>query len=247
MILGGTGEARALADALTALGQPFLSSLAGIVTDPILPVGDVRVGGFGGPTGLAQYLREHGVAAVVDATHPFAARMTAHAASACHAADVPLLRLQRPSWSTHPGAESWTWVDSHTEAGETAARLGHRIFLTTGRKTLSDFLAVPAMTTCEVLARLVEPPDLELPPTWRILRSRGPFSCADEIALLRKEQIDVLVTKDSGGPSTTAKLDAAAALRLPVIVVRRPPLPAGITQVAEVTDATAWVAQTTTH
>ena len=139
LVLGGTAEARSLAAALVDRGVDVLSSLAGRVSNPALPVGPVRIGGFGGAGGLATFLRRHGVAAVVDATHPFAARISANAAVAAADTDTPLIRLVRPSWRDHPDAACWTWVES-TPAVMAAAPGAQRPFLTTGRQSLSEFL-----------------------------------------------------------------------------------------------------------
>lgn len=236
LILGGTGEARGLAAALDGAGVPIVSSLAGRVRDPALPVGDVRVGGFSGPAGLADYLRTHRIRAVVDATHPFASGISGSAATACDAAGVPLLRLARPGWANHPLAGTWTWVDGYPAA---AALLAHRrVFLTTGRTTLHHF---DHLTASFVLVRLVDPPAAPLPAGWSVITSRGPFTVAGEVALLREHRIQVLVTKDSGGALTEAKLLATDELGVSVVVVQRPADPAGVPAVRSVGEAAAWV------
>jgi precorrin-6A/cobalt-precorrin-6A reductase len=240
LILGGTSEARALAQRLVADGVTVTSSLAGRVADPALPAGAVRIGGFGGPDGLADYLRRERIAVVVDATHPFAATISASAALACTAAGVPLLRLARPGWATHPLATSWRWVDSYPDAVRVAGELGSRVFLTTGRTTLSHFVALRASY---VLVRLVDPIDRPLPTGWRVIRSRGPYTVEGEHELMAEHGIDVLVTKDSGGELTAPKLTAAAELGVPVVVVRRPADPVGASQVSTVEEAVGWVHQ----
>ena len=232
LILGGTAEARALAAALVDAGVRVVSSLAGRVRDPALPVGEVRIGGFGGVEGLAAWLREHGVAAVVDATHPFASTMTAHAVSATAAAGVPLVVLRRPGWPPDP---DWTWADSLPAAAAALPTLGKRVFLTTGRTSLSAF----ADLDLEFLVRCVDPPAGPMPRRVRVLLSRGPFTVDGERALLREHAIDVLVTKDSGGSLTSAKLAAARVEGIQVLVVRRPPLPVGIEAVDTVDAALA--------
>lgn len=236
LLLGGTAEARQLAEMLVADGIALVTSLAGDIAELRLPPGDVRVGGFGGVEGLVLYLREHGVAAVVDATHPFAAQMTAHAATACAAAGVPLLRLSRPSWATRTDAPSWHWVDSITEARETAGRLGSRVFLAIGRQALPEFAD---WVDRSVVARVVDSPAMDVPGNWEVVRARGPFRLEDELELLRRHGIDVLVTKDSGGP-TDSKLDAAAQLGIPVVILHRPALPATMPVVATPVEAAGW-------
>lgn len=233
LILGGTGEARALAATLHAAGVPVISSLAGRVRDPALPAGEVRVGGFGGPDGLADYLRAHRIRAVVDATHPFATTISANAAQAGAAAGVPVLRLARPGWADHPLAGTWHWVDDYPTAAEAAA--GGRVLLTTGRTTLGHFTTMAAPF---VLVRLVEP--APLPEKWRSVISRGPYTVAGEVALMREHRIEVLVTKDSGGALTEPKLTAAERLSVPVVIVRRPAAAPGVPAVDSVEQAAAW-------
>ena len=235
LVLGGTGEARRLANALLAEGVEVLSSLAGRVADPVLPEGDVRIGGFGGAQGLTDWLADHRPRAVVDATHPFAARITASAAIAAAAAGTPLLRLQRPGWAPQAG-DTWRFVDSLTAAAAAVAAYGS-VFLTTGRQGVRAFADLPG----RVLVRSVDPPDEPLPTGATLLLARGPFSVADELALMREHAVDVLVTKDSGGHMTAAKLTAARELGIPVVLVRRPPLPDGVPTVATVEEARAWV------
>jgi precorrin-6A/cobalt-precorrin-6A reductase len=232
LILGGTAEARALAAALVDAGVRVVSSLAGRVRDPALPVGEVRIGGFGGVEGLAAWLREHGVAAVVDATHPFASTMTAHAVSATAAAGVPLVVLRRPGWPPDP---DWTWADSLPAAAAALPTLGKRVFLTTGRTSLAAF----ADLNLEFLVRCVDPPSGPMPRRVHVLLSRGPFTVDGERLLMREHGVDVLVTKDSGGPLTSAKLAAAREEGVTVLVVRRPPLPAGVEAVDTVAAALA--------
>lgn len=235
LILGGTGEARALAALLVDRGIPVVSSLAGRVSKPRLPVGGVRVGGFGGIDGLAAYLREAGVRAVVDATHPFARVISGNAAAACAAAGVPLLRLERPGWSQAPGADSWHWVDSHDSAAHTTARLGRRPLLTVGRQSLDRF--VGPLAGMPAVVRVVDPPDHPLPERWLVLRARGPYTEIRERELIERHGIDVLVTKDSGGALTWPKMAVASAAGIPVVVVRRPGPPPGVPVVETAAEA----------
>lgn len=237
LLLGGTAEARALAARLQP-GVEVISSLAGRVPDPALPVGEVRIGGFGGVEGMQRWLRDSEVDAVVDATHPFAATITAHAARVCAALSLPLLVLARPVW---PAGEAIV-VGSDGEAAETVAgRRYSRVFLTTGRSGIGTFLRVDAW----FLIRAVTAPDAQLlPRRHRLLLSRGPYRYGDELQLMQEHRIDAVVTKNSGGDMTRPKLDAAAALGIPVVMVHRPPLPPGIRTVATVEDAVAWVRST---
>jgi precorrin-6A/cobalt-precorrin-6A reductase len=238
LILGGTTEARELAAALTARpGVRVTTSLAGRVTRPGGIAGELRIGGFGGTQGLAEWLRHEHVDALVDATHPFARTITAHAADAAEATGVPSVVLRRPGW--RPGPEDrWHPVGSLDEAAQTLPGLGRRVFLTTGRMELAAFAH---LTGLHFLVRSVEPPEPPMPPHTEVLLARGPFTPADESALLRNHRIDVLVTKDSGGAATSAKLTAARELALPVVVVRRPPLPDGVTTVPDVAAVVRWL------
>jgi len=230
LILGGTAEARALAQDLHDAGVPVVSSLAGRVARPRLPAGDVRVGGFGGPEALADWVDANDVAAVVDATHPFAERISASAT----AVRVPLLRLERPGWTERDG-DRWTWAGDLDAAARRIPDLGRRVFLTTGRQGLASFANVDAF----FLVRCVDPPEPPLPPDHELVLDRGPYALDGELALIDEHDLDLVVTKDSGGTHTVAKLDAARERGLPVIVVRRPPRSEAET-VAEVGEAVAW-------
>ncbi|GAB7052061.1 cobalt-precorrin-6A reductase [Catenuloplanes indicus] len=238
LILGGTAEARTLAAALVALpGLAVVSSLAGRTSTPLLPPGEVRIGGFGGAAGLAAWLRASRVDAVVDATHPFAAVISASAVRACHDVGVPLLVLRRPGWTERAG-DDWRRVPSIAEAAAVLPGVGRRALLTTGRQTLAAFAGLDRVW---FLVRAVEPPEPPVPARMTVLLERGPFTADGEEALLRAHRIDVVVTKDSGSPAVAAKLDAARLLRLPVVMVDRPPVSPGVPSVATAPDAVAWV------
>jgi precorrin-6A/cobalt-precorrin-6A reductase len=240
LVLGGTSEARELAELLDAAGVRFVSSLAGRVAKPRLPVGAVQIGGFGGVDGLRAYLAEHRVDAVVDATHPFAEGMTRNAVAACAADGIPLLRLERPGWSDTPGAD-WHWVDDHDQAAAAAAELGERPFLTVGRQALHRF--VGPLGERRTVARVVDEPAIEVPATWTILLSRGPYPIESERQIFADHDIDVLVTKDSGGSYTRAKLDVAAERGSAVVMVRRAAAAPDVPTVTDADAAAAWLAQ----
>lgn len=223
LILGGTAEARLLATSLVDAGVRVTSSLAGRVREPAIPVGEVRVGGFGGPPGLAAWIRENGVDVVVDATHPFAERISVSAAEACGGTGVRLLALHRPAWVAGDG-DNWIVVPDMAAAAEFVALRGHRAFLTIGRQQLAAFAGDGGT---EYLIRCVDEPECALPPRHTVILDRGPFTEESELELLRGYDIDVLVTKNSGGAATEAKLAAARTAGIPVVMVARPPLPGG--------------------
>jgi precorrin-6A/cobalt-precorrin-6A reductase len=235
LILGGTSEASSLARLLAARPDiPALMSLAGATRSPAVPPVPHRVGGFGGADGHAAFLADNGTEAVVDATHPFARRISAHAAAACRLTATPLLVLRRPPWRALPG-DRWTEV---ADAREAAAALGpepRRVFLTVGRLELPAFLPTPH--AC--LVRTIDPPET-LPEGARLILARGPFAEADERRLLEEERIDVLVTKNSGGAATYPKIAAARTLGLPVVLIR-PPEGVGGESVETAEEALRWI------
>lgn len=237
LVLGGTAEGRSLAEALQRNGIDAVSTLAGRVARPRLPVGEVRIGGFGGVAGLVSHLREDGYTHIVDATHPFATRMSEHAGAAADRTGIPIIRLARPGWSHDPRATTWHWVSTLDEARERAEGLGERPFLTTGRQTLDHF---HPWRNRPVLVRVVEPLE-EPPPAWTIILDRGPYAVAGEQELMCSHPVDVLLTKDSGGAYTSAKLDAAHALGVPVVILRRPGGREDIPQTSNVTGVLDWL------
>ena len=221
LILGGTTEATALADALAARADvvPTLS-LAGRTARPTVPAVPFRVGGFGGSEGLAGYLEGERVDAVIDATHPFAARISAHAVAACERTRTPLARFTRPPWTPRAG-DRWQIVSDLHAAAEALGPESRRVFLTTGRLELGPFRMAPQH---HYLLRTIDaPPEADLPRNSDLVLARGPFVQADEESLMRQHRIDVLVSKNSGGGAGMSKLDAARELGLPVVMVERPP------------------------
>ncbi len=238
LILGGTAEAAALARALAEDARvAATTSLAGRTRAPAALPGAVRRGGFGGAQALADYLKTRAVDIVVDATHPFAARISRNAAQACAAAGVPRLVLTRAPWTARDG-DLWTPVPDAQAAAAALPGLGRRVFLTIGRQELAAFAALDAVW---FLVRLVEPSQGPLAlDDYHLVLGRGPFSLEREITLLRAHGIEAVVSKNSGGAGTYAKIEAARALDLPVVMVARPALPAGET-VESVAAARAWI------
>lgn len=220
LVIGGTRDARELAGLLHERGYRTITSLAGVTSDPVLPLGEVRRGGFGGADGLADYLSREAIAVVVDATHPFAATISGHAHSACRRLGLPLLRLERPAWQPTPD-DQWLSV-ADASAAAAAVPDGARVLLTIGRRRLEPFLERPGLTG---VIRCIEPPDADLPPGWRLLRERPPFNLEAETALIRAHGISHLVSKNAGGLPLQAKLLAARALAIPVIMIARPEKP----------------------
>lgn len=223
LILGGTGEAAALARAALARhgsGIAVTTALAGRTLRPGPLPGKVRIGGFGGAAGLAAYLVEQGVDRLIDATHPFAAAISRAARLAAERAGVPRLALLRPPWRRHP-LDRWIEVDSVEAAALLVGRVGGRAWLTVGAGSLTPFARAAGVG---FVVRLIDPPRAPLPLAGaEIVLGRGPFSLAEERLMLRRHAIDVLVCKASGGAATEAKLIAAREAGLPVIMVRRPP------------------------
>ncbi|KFC65722.1 Cobalt-precorrin-6x reductase [Devosia sp. LC5] len=217
LILGGTAEARELADRLVAMGHDVITSLAGRTQDPKLPRGDIRMGKFGGIPGLCAYLRAAGIERLVDATHPYAGLMSINAVAAAQATGIALVRYMRPPWEQKLGAD-WLTVET---AAEAAAALPHNadVLLTTGHTGLEHFLQ---RDDCQFVVRTIEAPAEPLPRHARLLQSRPPYGLAEEMALMEREGITHLVTKNSGGGQTSAKLEAARRLGVKVIMIARP-------------------------
>lgn len=234
LILGGTREARDLAKLLVDRGDDVISSLAGRVKNPALPVGEVRIGGFGGPEGLTAWIKEHSIDVLIDATHPFAEKISLSAATACKATGTPLIHLHRPAWTKQPG-EQWIEVPTMDDAAREAATFS-TVLLTIGRQKLASF--APYDST-QFIIRCVDEPEVALPPKHTIIFSRGPFTVDGEKELLSTNGVEALVTKNSGGALTHAKLEAARELGIPVIIVQRPPLPEGGTLVHSAAEAVA--------
>ena len=217
LLLGGTREARELAEALSDDGRwKVISSLAGRTRDPEAVPSEIRVGGFGGMDGLAAFLKEGAIDLVVDATHPFAEVISRNAVGAAGQLGLPYLRLCRPAWRGEAG-DRWQSVANVQQAADVLSP-GHRVFLTIGRQKLAPFFA---RDDVRIVARMIEAPTVPVPPHVEIILARPPFEVSDEAELMQAREINVLVTKNAGGPSVESKLIAARNLGLPVIMIER--------------------------
>jgi precorrin-6A/cobalt-precorrin-6A reductase len=238
LILGGTSEASILQRRLADDARFSVTlSLAGRTSAPAKSAVSTRVGGFGGPQGLVAWMTEHRIALVCDATHPFAARISRNAATACEQAGVPLLAIRRPAWQPLEG-DAWTDVEDMTAAAAALGATPRRVVLTIGRQELAAFATAPQHA---YLARTIEPVgDIVSLPSLVVTSARGPFALQDEIAFLEDARAEVLVTKNSGGEATYAKIAAARMLGLPVIMVRRPHVP-DVPSVPDAEQALRWL------
>ncbi|HXP30639.1 MAG TPA: cobalt-precorrin-6A reductase [Stellaceae bacterium] len=240
LILGGTAEAAALAQECARFGDRLLvtTSLAGRTAAPAPLPGAVRLGGFGGADGLAGFLEEARIDLLVDATHPFASRISHHARLAAARVHVPRLLLQRPAWQRAAG-DRWIEVADMAAAAAAVPRLGKRALLTVGARSLAAFAAIDSV---HFVVRLIDPPLRPLPlGSYTVVLGRGPFALDAERQLLHRHAIEVLVAKASGGAGTVAKLAAARAAGIPVVMVARPEPEPGAA-VASVAEAVTWIA-----
>jgi precorrin-6A/cobalt-precorrin-6A reductase len=214
LILGGTNLARRAAEELVKRGVDVTYSMGGVTQNPVLPVAKLRVGGFGGVEGLKRYLDAQTFDVVIDATHPFAAQMSANAFSAVGSAK--LMRLAPLPWETQT-QDHWIDVENVSEAAR-ALPSAARVAATVGRKEVAAFFARADLSG---LARMIELPPVAVPSGWALLQERPPFSVEQEVELFQKFNIQYLVSKNAGG-ERASKLDAAAHLHLPVIMISRP-------------------------
>lgn len=237
LILGGTGEASALVRGLLAHGERFALtlSLAGRTREPKAQAVPTRIGGFGGAEGLAAWLRQERTDLVIDATHPFAARIGANAARACAETGTRLLAIRRPAWMPQAG-DRWIPVPDMAAAALALGPIPRRVFLTIGRQEVAAFAAAPQH---DYVVRAIEPIDLAVPRLTAI-QARGPFDAAAEAAFLTEREIEVLVSKNSGGDATAGKIAAARGLGLPVVMVSRPAKP-DVPSVPDAAAALAWI------
>jgi precorrin-6A/cobalt-precorrin-6A reductase len=238
LILGGSAEASALAAALAGRADiAAILSLAGRTLHPAPSPIPQRIGGFGGPAGLRAFLEAARIDALVDATHPFAARMSRHAAQACPATGVRLLVFTRPPWERRSG-DRWIDVETMEAAARALGPAPRRVFLTQGRSQLAAFAGAPQH---RYLVRAIErPAEIDALPFHRLILARGPFRLADEEALMRAENIEILVSKNSGGEATYAKIEAARNLGVPVVMAQRPAKPP-VAQATRLEQVLAWI------
>ncbi|MEY8117773.1 cobalt-precorrin-6A reductase [Falsihalocynthiibacter sp. BN13B15] len=237
LLLSGSGEARRLAEVLSRdQSVTVVSSLAGATRQPtVLPV-STRIGGFGGYAAQRDYILSEGFGAVIDATHPFAARISERTQEICREISMPYLHIRRPEWQA-VAEDDWTIIDNPTEAKDHIPA-GSVVFLATGRSTLASFENLSEMT---LICRQIDPPDGPFPyKNGRYLVGKPPFSVEDEVALFRDLDVDVLVVKNAGGEPSRTKLDAARLLGLPVLMLRRPPMLSG-DHVETVSEALLWI------
>lgn len=219
LIFGGTGEARELANQLVELGHDVTTSLAGRTRTPLLPQGEIRTGGFGGVPQLMAFFTENAFKHIIDVTHPYAANMSGQLVPAAKGAGIPLLRLSRPVWNKPEGAV-WIEVDN---AGAAMRDLpeGAVPFLSLGHKEIGHIDNWPK---ARCVVRLIETPEMPLPENAHLILARPPYTLEGETALMREHGITHLVTKNSGGAQTRAKIDAAAALGIATYIIARPKL-----------------------
>lgn len=238
LILGGTADAnRLVAEIARDSRLDAVLSYAGRTESPTPPPIAWRVGGFGGVDGLVDYLRVEKIARVIDATHPFAAQMSANAITACALVNVPLLVLERAPWQRTSG-DRWIEVDNIVAAAEALGVARRRVFLGIGRQYLDVFAAHPQH---HYLVRLVDPPRAPLPLREAdVIVARGPFDLAGDRAMLMEHRIDTVVARNAGGDAAYAKIEAARDLGLPVVMVRRPFIPAR-EKVEGVADVLRWL------
>jgi precorrin-6A/cobalt-precorrin-6A reductase len=238
LILGGTAEASMLAQRLAedVSIEPILS-FAGRTENPVLPPIPFRIGGFGGADGLYHYLTAQHIDAVIDVTHPFAVRISENAGRACQIARIPLVAFTRPAWQQQAG-DRWIVVDDVDAAVRTLGDRPRRVLLTHGRTQLSAFARSPQHTY--IVRAIDRPADIMVLPRHRLILARGPFAKAAESQLMRDERIDMVVSKNSGGSSTYAKIEAARDLEIPVVMMRRPQID-GAAEVFSVDTAMMWL------
>lgn len=236
LLLAGTRQAREIANALTGEEIPVIASLAGATRDPLIMTVKTRRGGFGGRNEFTRFLTDTGITAILDATHPFAARMTTRSFDVACTLDIPYMQLLRPEWVPENG-DRWTMVANENQAAQ-HIQDGETVFLATGRQTLDRFAN---LSRCRLICRQIDPPNDPFPfPNGEFLLGRPPFSVADEVTLFKRLGIDWLVVKNAGGEASKTKLTAARQLKIPVIMIEQP-APSGAPTVTNVHAALDWI------
>ncbi|KGT78614.1 cobalt-precorrin-6X reductase [Bradyrhizobium japonicum] len=236
LILGGTADARLLAAEVARARIDAVYSYGGRTRAPADQPLPTRVGGFGGVSGLADYIRRERITHVIDATHPFAAEMSRHAIEACAQTGTPLIALERAPWTKAPG-DIWIEVADVTAAAAALPKTPAKVFLAIGRQHIAPFAAKPQHA---YTLRFVDPPEAPLPFAANVIVSRGPFTFDGELAMMRARSIAWIVARNSGGDGARAKIDAARMLGLPVIMIARPKLPERL-RVESVAEIMQWL------
>ncbi len=238
LLLAGSGEARRLAQHFSTMeGLDPVASLAGTTREPLDLEIPTRVGGFGGRVGFEAFLEAEEIAAVLDATHPFAGRISRRTADVCRNRKLPYLQVLRPEWVPQSG-DNWIFIDNESEAVDYIPK-GATVFLGTGRQTLMRYANLAGRT---LICRRIDTPRHAFPfENGEYLVGRPPFSVEQEVELFTRRKIDWLVVKNAGGELSRTKLEAARRLGLPVLMINRPPPPAGAKRVASVKAALQWV------
>lgn len=236
LLLAGTTEAQQIARALAEKGVASIASLAGATRAPRATGLPTRVGGFGGDEGFRAYLKEEAITAILDATHPFANRISTRTARIAAEEGIPFCQVLRPKWSPEVG-DRWVSLTSEEEAAQHITP-GSTVFLATGRSTLDRFAN---LSGCRLICRQIDPPDRPFPfPNGEYLVGRPPFSVEEEVDLFKRLRVDWLVVKNAGGEAPRSKLVAARLLGIPVVMIERPKPPEA-TRVASVAQALDWV------
>ncbi|MCX7299952.1 MAG: cobalt-precorrin-6A reductase [Rhodobacterales bacterium] len=239
LLLAGSGEARTIARELSERGVDVIASLAGVVKEPLAIGVPTRIGGFGGHAGFVAFLEAEGIESVVDATHPFAAHISARTHAVCTTRGLPYLRVERPGWVEGPG-DRWVWIRGESAAVEHIPPAAV-VLLATGRQTLDQYAALAVGRT--LYCRQIDPSERLFPfSKGGFVIGRPPFAMADEIDLFVKLGVDWIIAKDAGGAESRAKLDAARELGIGVLMIRRPVVDAG-PKVETVAEAVDWVAR----
>ncbi|TYL94697.1 cobalt-precorrin-6A reductase [Bradyrhizobium rifense] len=236
LILGGIADASLLAAEIARAGIDAVYSYGGRTRAPADQPLPIRIGGFGGASGLADYVRREGITHVIDATHPFAAEMSRNAVEACAQTDTPLIALERTPWAKAPG-DNWIEVSDVNAAVAALPETPAPVFLGIGRQHIAPFAARPQHA---YTLRFVDPPEAPLPFAADVIVSRGPFTLDGELAMMRTQGIAWIVARNSGGDGARAKIDAARRLGLPVIMISRPKLPERL-RAESVTEVMQWL------